>query len=176
VRIIEDRLYLYRTKQDDQLQSIPVGKAVHRQLQRAQELARDLRGLLLVCANVALVVRPIARGVEAWALEGALYDQLARAIARWQQLAERLQQLPKHRPPDHELWWLALAVVRALADAGVPLKLGHRTTVVEVLGLVRCWATERPRRRHRWSNEDYQFARVIVEIYRRNQSRNPPKK
>lgn len=166
VRTIEDQLAFYRDSHARQPQGIRVVKKVYREMQRAQALARDLREFLAR----GLFHNPFRPQTfaEAKALSASLSDQLAQAITYLQQAADDLPPEPKHRPPDWFLPGVALAVVESLDAAGVPLTLGHRTPVVEVLGLVRSWARGRPRQARRWSNADYQYTRMIVRTYHRN--------
>jgi hypothetical protein len=98
-----------------------------------------------------------------------LVDELIQHEARWRH--DLKEMTGRGRPPDAELSWCALGVVRALAQAGVPLTAGRKTAVVEVIGCVRQWATRKSRSSASWRSGDYEFSRRVVHAYRIESSR-----
>ena len=72
-----------------------------------------------------------------------LVRELEQRAAAWKTFTDKAPTLEKHRPPNSAVSWLGLSVVTALDAAQVPLTLGRKTVVVEVLGLVYRWVTTR---------------------------------
>jgi hypothetical protein len=149
--LIEDRLDQYWQKQQD-------GARDQREF---WPLIQQHYRTLIAASHLVRARLPISMNDEQ---ERALVDDLTQHEARWRtQLAAMT---PRGRPADAELSWFALSVVAALDRAGVPLDVGRKTAVVEVLALVRGWAHRQPARHPR--SYDYEFSRLIVETYRTN--------
>jgi hypothetical protein len=151
IRAIEDNLHAYqanygRRMQDEQRIAQWIASSA-----RTQRLARTLRARL-----------PIVAGDDDSFI--ALLDQ---RIAAWTQIASRLAK-PNHREPDADLQWRCWAIVGALDRAGVSLRVGRDTHVVDVLRLVLAWADARVGRPVKPRQNLHDFARAIVEGYRRS--------
>jgi len=169
LQAIEDRLYVYWETTARQRSAPKTIAAWQKQIRRGERLARELRELLPV------VEKAFEQGFLKNAEPNTSDDDLSRLLERralvWKQIADNLPPPQKHRPENSEVSWLGLFVVEKLAAANVPLTLGRKSVVVEVLGLVYRWATTRAGQRlpdNKWSSFDYEYSRVMVESYHSN--------
>jgi hypothetical protein len=155
IATIEDGLHQYWQQQKQTLRLRRSFGPVRTQFRLVQRHSRELRRRLPIT-----VVRQAV-----YEKELALVETLKQFEDEWRGTLARMTD--RGRPADADLSWFALAVVTALDQAGVPLNVGRKTAVVEVLGLVRQWA-QKSRSSAPWRSVDYEFSRVIVNAYRTN--------
>lgn len=156
LQAIEDALYAYREKQEASKHGEVKLKAWLKRVRLAETLAIDLQALL-----------PLVKG------DDALVTLLEQRALWWKHFADQIPPPDKNRPQNSAIYWLGLSVVTALDAAYVPLTLGRKTVVVEVLGLLRRWAMSSPgrsaeREDEQWHSGDYEFSQVVVDSFLKN--------
>jgi hypothetical protein len=144
--------------------------AWQKRIRRGERLAQELRDLLPIVSKATeeVIVKDFNADADD---DDALRHLLERRAFVWKRIANTLPPPLKHRPPNSAVVRLGVEVVTALDAAQVPLTLGRKTVVVEVLGLIYRWATDPVGRRrpdNRWSSLDYEFSRAVVESYLEN--------
>lgn len=165
IKTVEEALCEYWTGVDFMRNEVPRSLAhLRKQLAQLVKASRVLRatkgGALLHMHSVTPFVMFFERSDAGRQQADELCKRLEDAERGWLWLLAEVT--PKGRRPDLNLLVIAYKVIQALDHAGVQLDLGRDTAVVEVLKLVRRWATSSTFRR----TSDYDFSRKVVRLYR----------
>jgi hypothetical protein len=145
---VEDQLFLYREK---------------------RALTQRTDGILEYLERIEREASQLLSMLESAGIDPEFREVLRGRIRFWKSAPR-----PRHRVADDDMSWCALAVVRALDGAGVPLvstkRRNEKSFVVPVLQLFREWASGLAGRKRsgKRTGADYDFANAIIEAYRSN--------